>query len=354
MKRIIVTIVFSAFCILLCAQNDSTFFGLRLGQIYSEQEIVDAVSPYGKYVEKGECTDGLAVPYMFENVMWNGRLSPMVWVSCAERGHILTSVSFGIRATDVDNQESLEKIASSLCDSLSALDANAYYKYSQDSTSVQSFYASQSNKHIIIRVDCYYENNIVSLVGVNYIHLNATFQASMDSLFPPRPKIQDTFFGLKLGERYGINDVKRAFYENGDYLNSDNGGNSVSYTYTDVYFAGHKWNYFVVDITDDGRFYSIRAYDSLSDYSYNYDERNEAKQTYDSFKSRLDEKYGNVVEKDENGKCSSVYIGENDVAIVLSNERSKSSGGEYRRYVTIAYVQTDINNELANKSSDEL
>ena len=92
----------------------------------------------------------------------------------------------------------------------------------------------------------------------------------------------------------------------------------------------------------------------MSDYSYNYDERNEAKQTYDSFKSRLDEKYGNVVEKDENGKCSSVYIGENDVAIVLSNERSKSSGGEYRRYVTIAYVQTDINNELANKSSDEL
>ncbi len=354
MKRIIVTIVFSALCTLLAAQNDSTFFGLRLGQVYSESEIIDAVSPYGKYVEKGECTDGLTVPYMFEEVNWGGRLSPIVAVSSAERGHTLTAISFGIRATDVDNLEALEKIASALRDSLSAIDANAYHQYAQDSTSVRSFYASPSNEQIMIRVDCCYDNKTLESVQVNYIHLKAALKASMDSLFPPRPKIQDTFFGLKLGERYRLNDINRAFYQSGDYLDSTKGRNSVSYTYTKVYFAGHKWNYCVVDVTDDGRFYSIRVYDSLSDNSYNYDERNEAKQTYDSFKSKLDEKYGNAVETDEDGKCSSVYLGENDVAIVLSNERSKSSGGEYRRYVTIAYVQTDINNELANKSLDEL
>ena len=354
MKRIIVTIVFSALCTLLSAQNDSTFFGLRLGQIYSEQEIVDAVSPYGKYVRRGECPDGLTVPYFFENVVWNKMSYPLFSVSCAEHEGTMISVTFGVRSMDVGSSDALEQTASAFCDSLSVFDSSPRVEYSADSTFVRSSYVSKENKDITIGVDRAYENGSISAFYINYTNRKAEIHLLVASLFPPRPKIQDTFFGLKLGEHYGVNDIRKAFYHNGEYLDCSNGGNTVSYTYTDVYFAGHRWNYCVVDITDDGRFYSIRAYDSLSDNSYNYDERNEAKQTYDSFKSRLDEKYGNAVDTDEDGKCSSVYWGENDVAIVLSNKRSKSSGGEYRRYVSIAYVQTDINNELANKSSDEL
>ena len=35
-----------------------------------------------------------------------------------------------------------------------------------------------------------------------------------------------------------------------------------------------------------------------------------------------------------------------DMSVILSNERSQSKGSDYRRYVTLNYIQTEINRKI--------
>lgn len=110
----------------------------------------------------------------------------------------------------------------------------------------------------------------------------------------------------------------------------------------------------IFSLTDKGELYSVCVYDSLKDgFGYD-DEQNDAKQTYDSYKIKLDDNYGVHDEKESSNGKYIVYIGGNDIAIILSNERSKSAGGKYLRYVKIEYYHTAIYDKLSEQSTDEL
>ena len=63
---------------------------------------------------------------------------------------------------------------------------------------------------------------------------------------------------------------------------------------------------------------------------------------------------GEKEEKDSGDGKYVVYLGRNDMCVILSNERSRSKGGDYRRYVTLDYVQTEINGRQSAKSDDDL
>ena len=124
--------------------------------------------------------------------------------------------------------------------------------------------------------------------------------------------------------------------------------------FKNVSFAGRTWDFANFYLTESGQFYELRVNQSLNDGVIYEDEIRDAQKTYDYYKEKLNEKYGEKEEKDsEDGKYI-IYLGSNDMGVMLSNERSRSKGGDYRRYVTLDYIQTEINRKQSAKSEDDL
>lgn len=176
----------------------------------------------------------------------------------------------------------------------------------------------------------------------------------IDSYIAAYPTIQDTFLGIKMGSQQTSYSIKSAIGYKGEYLNEEYDPYGKTIIFTNFIFAGKTWDYGNFSLTDKGELYSVSAYDSL-DEGYGYeDELNTAEQTYELYKSSLDAKYGVHDEQEsDNGKYV-IYVGNNDISIILSNERNKSTGGEYRRYITIQYYQAAIYNQLSTSGFDEL
>ena len=202
---------------------------------------------------------------------------------------------------------------------------------------------------VALRLDKYISNDTITAVEISYISLIAIMT---DNNIGTYPTIQDTFLDLKLGTEQTSYSIKSAVGYKGEYLNEEYDPYGKTISFTNFIFAGKKWDYGVFRLTDKGKLFNVSAYDSL-DERYEY-ELNAADQTYELYKSSLDAKYGVHDEQEsDNGKYV-IYVGNNDISIILSNERNKSTGGEYRRYITIQYYQTAIYNQLSNNGFDEL
>ena len=81
----------------------------------------------------------------------------------------------------------------------------------------------------------------------------------------------------------------------------------------------------------------------------------EAKSQYEILKNKLDEKYGEGNEKKEDDEnFHTTYFGSNDMAIIISYERSRSVGGSYRRYLKITYINITLYNNQIAENNDEL
>lgn len=191
----------------------------------------------------------------------------------------------------------------------------------------------------------------ITYIEVSYLSLTAILTDAYKVVYPT---IQDTFMGLKIGSYQTISSIKSAVGYKGEYLNERLDSYGKTIIFTKMMFAGKTWDFGSFSLTDKGELYRVCAYDSLKDgFGYD-DENNDAQQTYDSYKIKLNNKYG-VQDENESSKGKFItYIGGNDISIILSNERSKSTGGEYRRYVQIEYYHTAIFNKLSEQSADEL
>lgn len=173
------------------------------------------------------------------------------------------------------------------------------------------------------------------------------------SLLESKPTIQDTFFGLKMGNRITSSQIKSAVGTKGVFSKEERESNTIINTFTDLYFAGSKWDFANFLCMSDGKFYWFNAYDSYGDYGT--DNEREAKNQYESLKEKLDEKYGVGDEKkDDDGNLSTTYFGSNGIAIIISNERSRSMGGSYRRYVKIEYINVELYQKQNAAYDDEL
>lgn len=99
----------------------------------------------------------------------------------------------------------------------------------------------------------------------------------------------------------------------------------------------------------------IRSKDiSLKDYGSDSDEWKQAQSTYNYYRQKLNDKYGEKEETESDNGKRTTFIGKNDMAVIVSNERSQSKGGAFRRYVSLDYIQTEYFNQQTNKSDDEL
>lgn len=169
---------------------------------------------------------------------------------------------------------------------------------------------------------------------------------SEPSLMTENNPIQDTFFGLKMTASITSAQIKSAIGARGVFIEETRESNSINNLYKDVYFAGSKWDFANFTCTTDGKFYLFNAYNSFSDYDIDLEK--EAKSQYEILKNKLDEKYGEGNEqKEDEENFHTIYFGSNDMAIIISYERSRSVGGSYRRYLKIEYIKGHLQTSVA-------
>lgn len=353
MKRIVLVLLLSFPAMLLNAQQNlpEEFFGLKFGEKYTLEQMKVAVGDSGTYIEvdNAEPFDmggTLYYGYEFENVSYEGRKYPVMTLMTLRDGK-LAAVDF-VYPTDSGSTAVLDSTYTALKDELS----KAYDLISfpiTDHPEIERLIAVNSD--VSMRLDRYVEDGRTSGVGVTYVSLTATFLDMLESLRPP---IQDSFFGMKMGSLQTRRTITDAVGYKGKYLNEEYTSNGKVIVFTDVSFAGRTWDFANFYLTEEYQFYDVRVNISLRDGALYEAEMRDAQKTYDYYREKLNEKYGEAEEKDSGDGKYVVYFGCNDMCVILSNERSRSKGGDYRRYVSLDYVQTEINGRQSAKSDDDL
>lgn len=159
------------------------------------------------------------------------------------------------------------------------------------------------------------------------------------------PIIQDTFFGMKMGSRQSQSKIKVNLHHKGEVYGYSYVPSGVLYYLKKVIFSGTTWESGNLYLSDKGVFYRFRVY-STEVYG---------EELYESYKSKLVEKYGKCEEKITEDEKKIVYTGENDMSVTLYSKLNGIERGSSRRYyVVIDYTQTAIYNRMKAINDDEL
>ena len=354
MKRFLLITVLTMSCIITQAQQTlpKDFFDLKFDEKYSTEDLKKHLDGNGSFVrETGTFDIGPTTynGYSFSNVTYLGRCYPLMTLMTLSHG-TLGGIAFTFTKDDIKIEgQTLDKIYDELKKDLK----EQYGELSEFPVDGRTDISRllNINNGVTLRLDKWTSDGETSQIEFSYISLTAPFVDEYKAMYPT---IQDTFMGIRIGTKQTTYSIKSAVGYKGNYLDENYDSFGKNITFTKMSFAGRTWDFGSFSLTDKGEFYRICAYDSLKDgYGYD-DEKRDANNTYESYKSKLDDKYGVHDERESDDGKYVIYIGENNVAIILSNERGKSTGGEYRRYIKITYYQTEIFNKLSEKSSDEL
>lgn len=157
---------------------------------------------------------------------------------------------------------------------------------------------------------------------------------------------QDTFFGLKMRDKITSEQIKNAVGSRGVFYKELQESNIIANSFTDVDFAGIKWDFASFNSTSERIFYRFCAIKCI-------DDEKEARSQYEGLKRRLDEKYGSSEEyKDDAETFETGYLGSNDICIILSNKKPNSLGDSY--VLTLEYVNMQLYNSIKAQNDDEL
>ncbi len=347
--------ILCAFLIMLgriCLAQPTSFYGLKFGEKYTLDEMIAAIGENGTYVdhERQQFADQIDVDtFFFTDVEFGDSHFPIMTLQFLPNSGTLLAASFGFLADEETTQELLERTYKSISDSLQT--HYSMITVPLDDPSVTRMTSLGSFSPSLVRLDRFTESGLITAIELTYLSIfDLAFELLPDE--PERPDIQDTFLGLKMGEKYGLSQVKSALSSRGTYLSDNRDANGFRYTFKNVSFAGRTWSYAELLLTADSRLYYVSFYDSLDNTSR---EKRTARSDFNSLKEKLDDKYGIAdTNVDDEENMSAFYLGGNDVAANLSFEEAKSKGGLYRVYLKLTYVQTELLNEVNQMSDDEL
>ncbi len=357
MKKYILTVISLIFSISTYAQQPipSEFFGLEYDKSYSLQEIISHIGENGIYSKTVDTImyNRQLSGHIFENVTYNGREYPCmcIFTFTSDILHIKSNAfggaTFSFTNENIPEKQSLDSIYNELSSDLSSKYTMIDIPDPITNTIGKVSELSEGDNGIVkLRYQKVASNGIVTL---EYMSLIMSFANIVNTILPT---IQDTFFGLKIGSHQTISTIKSAVGYKGTFLNEEKESYSNRLTFKDIMFAGKTWDFGTFSLTENGELYNLSVNISLTDYKS--DDQKEADKTYESFKTRLAEKYGEAKEGiDDEGKFVG-YIGNNGIGLSLSKQRSKSKGGDYRLYVTLNYYSFEIYQRLFNQSNDEL
>ncbi len=351
MRKLIFTLFAMVLSSVAYAQQPipSEFFGLEYGNIYTLEQVKTHVGDKGKYVEADNSFEFGSMKwtgYCFSDVEFFGRHYPSMVIL------MLTSDVFGglmLTYSDADLSEgqTMDSVYNELLKELSGQYTFVEMSLGKDGVTAKVSFDESRNAIALLRN----KSEDGEVVSITYVSFSLIYSDFNSDAFPT---IQDTFFGMKMGSIQSVSTLKSALWHKGKYLDEqyDSSGKNVSFT--KLIFAGKTWDYGNFKLSDKGELYCISAYDSLDDGYFYEDEKKEAERTYEAYKEKLNDKYGQQQEETTEDGKQVIYWGWNDMAVILKNERSKSQGGEYRRYVKIEYIQTAINQRLSDSNTDEL
>ena len=354
MRKIIVTICLIFIAAISLAQQKNLpeeFFGLKFCEKYTPEQLKDAMKNNGTYfeIDNSEPYDMNGMQYLrygFQDVTYDGRKYPLLVLMTSLNG-ALSMVDFCI-PNDSANSAALDSTYNVIRNELSK-DYELTSFPVQDHPEIERFFTI--NNGVTLRVDKYTENGQTNSIEISYVSLLAGFIGAFES---ERPEIQDSFFGMKMGSTQTRSTIEKYVGYKGKYLNEEYISNGNTITFKDVSFAGRIWDFADFYLTEDGILYEARFNMSYEDYGSYSDEWKQAQSTYDYYRQKLNEKYGEKEESDSDEGKYTTFIGKNDMAVIVSNERGQSKGGSFRRYVSLDYIQTEYFKQQNNKSDNEL
>lgn len=354
MRRIIFTICFTFITAISLAQQKNLpeeFFGLKFCEKYTPEQLKDAMNNNGVYLEidnsKPYDINGIQyLRYGFQDVTYEGRTYPLLILMTNTSG-ALSMVVFCLpndNPTSVAIDSTYNVIKSEL---------SKDYELStfpvQDHPEIERMLAI--NNGVTLRLDKYTKDGQITAVEISYFSLLSNLMEAIES---ERPEIQDSFFGMKMGSTQTRLTIDRAVGYKGKWLNEEYISNGKVIIFKDVSFAGRTWDFANFYLTEGGVLYEVKFSISLEDYGSYSDEWKQAQSTYNYYRQKLNDKYGEKEETESDNGKHTTFIGKNDMAVIVSNERSQSKGGAFRRYVSLDYIQTEYFNQQTNKSDDEL
>lgn len=354
MRKIILIFISSFIAMISVAQQKDLpeeFFGLKFGEAYTQEQIVNAMRNLGEHFdidnsEPFNMGGTLYLRYGFKNVTYEGRTYPLLILMTLKDG-TFAMVDFIIPA-DTDNRASLDSTYNVIKNELSK-------NYELTSFPMQEHPEMDRmltiNNGITLRFDKFTENGQTSSLEISYVYL---FASIMERFRNHLPEIQDLFFGIKMGSSQNRESINTAISYRGRFLEENFTSKGKNITFSDVSFAGTTWDYADFYLTEDNLLYEVLFYLSLDDYGSYSDEWKRAENTYEYYKQKLDDKYGEAEDKSSDDEVYASYFGNNNMAVIISNKRSQSKGGAYRRYVTLDYIQTDLYNQVNEKLDNEL
>ncbi len=354
MRKIIFIICFAFITTTALAQQKNLpeeFFGLKFCEKYTPEQLKDAMKNKGTYyeVDNSELYELNGIQYLrygFKDVTYEGRTYPILLLMTNTSG-VLSLVDFCITNDNASSTE-LDSTFNVIKSELSKVYELTCYPV-QDHPEVERYWAM--NNGVILRVDKYTENGQINSIEISYVSMVANFMGAFDA---ERPEIQDSFFGMKMGSTQTRSTIERAVGYKGRYINEEYKSNGKVITFNEVSFAGHTWEFANFYLTEGGILYETRFSISFEDYGSYSDEWKQAQSTYDFYRQKLNEKYGEKEETNSDEGKYTTFIGKNDMAVIISNERSQSKGGLFRRYVSLDYIQTEYFQQQSNKLDDEL
>lgn len=324
-------------------------FGLKLGDIVSEDMIVSRMSKYGTLCEIGQTEeDGIYTTYYFQDVVVGENKYDIVSLQTLKDGKL-----FYVGYTFTDNSRADSRTLDDIYKSISDTIAVKYNMLDLSDSTTQYSLFSMGTVPTVTLQRLIEDGNDVS-VELAYISAKDIVYEVFQNIDFGYPEIQDKFFGMKFGDIVSAYGIKNAMASKATFLEQQREGDGTLYVFKDAVFAGNLWDYGNIGVTSNSEFYYCSFYDSWPDgYSYE-DERKDAMRSFENLKSRLDEKYGEVELESDDTRLFARYFGCNDVVLILSNKRAQSSGGAYRRYVELTYIHKGIIERQREVSNDEL
>ena len=349
MRKFILVVALFALSVIVNAQQavPCEFFGLKLGIPYTLDQIKSHIGDDGTYLATEDSIEFSSITwrgYSFQNVTFNDRQYPSMMVLTLN-SNIFGGVLFAFDNNNIPAGQTLDTIYNELCEDLSRK-YNMMDSSNPDTHTIAKISMSEEGSAVMVAHKETEDNNVVS---VAYLSMSLIYSDVFNAILPT---IQDTFFGMKMGSFQTISSIKTAIGYKGTVLSEDNDSFGHNITFKDLMFAGSTWDFGTFRMTDKGELYMISVEISLKDYMA--DDRNEANSVYELFKSRLSEKYGAVDESSDQDGKSIHYVGNNDIVLELSNQRGRSKGGDYRRYVILNYWDMALLEQMSKQSNDEL
>lgn len=333
---------------IVCAQPNS-IFGLKFGDKVSKQDIIAAVGNNGHYINSSiDSSDETKETHLFSNVSLNGECYSAVSI-CTYSDGTLFNYSVVYMVDETHSQELLNDIYFSkfeeLClqypdmseSKLERDDMIAFFHQNKEMPEV-SMFKRVSNGRIIT-------------VGISYFDVDLMLEHKNES----KPKLQDKFFNLVLGKIATGSDIKSKVGMSGELIRTEHQGGKSVYIFVDINFAGRVWDFGEITTDKNDVLFMVKVYNSHPDGILDYDEKADAEKAYADIVTRLNNKYGPGKEtRVDDDYYYTNYYGNNDIAASVSIERSKSSGGEYRRYFSLEYVFLPIMRDVDREEDDEL